>query len=146
VGNRRNGRARRKTANAAVTMDFACLRCHTDKNVEWAANYAASMHTTGIHTSSDDLVDVPVEYELGQNYPNPFNPTTTITFALPETADVRIKIYSIDGRLVETLLSQRMPAGNHQMTMNAGFLASGTYLYRLTAGNFTESKMMTVLK
>ena len=131
---------------AAVTMDFTCLQCHSNKDVQWAANYAQSVHAGGIHTASEDLADLPKEYELLQNYPNPFNPKTTIRFDLPETADVTIDIFSVDGRLVKSMLNQRMPAGDHQLTINAENLASGNYIYRLKAGDFTQSKTMTLLK
>jgi Secretion system C-terminal sorting domain/Cytochrome c554 and c-prime len=132
--------------HAAVTLDFACLACHTNKDVQWASDHAASIHTTGIQTATEDLADLPESFELLQNYPNPFNPTTVIPFNLPETADVSIKIYSVDGRLVETILRQTMPAGSHQISLNSDGLANGTYLYRLKAGSFVSTKMMTLLK
>ncbi len=131
---------------AAVTMDFACLQCHDGKDVGWASNHAKSIHTVGIRTAIDDIADLPKEFELLQNYPNPFNPRTTIRFNLPETADVTLEIFSVDGRLVESMLNQTMPAGNHRVEINAEFLPSGSYIYRLKAGSYTESKTMTLLK
>lgn len=131
---------------AKVTMDFACLQCHSNKTVGWAANYAPVMHALGIVTSTDDLADVPREFELLQNFPNPFNPTTTIRFDLPETADVRIELYSVDGRFVGSILNQKMPAGKHQVEVNASSLASGNYVYRLNAGSFSASRTMILLK
>ena len=122
------------------------LQCHSDKTVGWAANYAPVLHTMGIVTSNDDLADVPKEFELQQNYPNPFNPTTTIRFDLPETADVNIELYSIDGRHVGSILNQKMPAGKHQVEVNGRSLASGGYVYRLNAGSFSASKTMILMK
>ncbi|RME58067.1 hypothetical protein D6779_07260, partial [Candidatus Parcubacteria bacterium] len=69
----------------AVTLDFVCLRCHTEENVEWAAQYAANIHENGINAVGDDEA-LPTEYALSQNYPNPFNPTTKISFAIPKAS------------------------------------------------------------
>jgi len=134
---------------AAVTLDFVCLQCHTDKTVEWASFEATTVHTTGLHrdhTATEQENALPSSYELLQNYPNPFNPSTTIRFDLPETANVLLQIYSVDGRLVDTMLDQRMPAGSHHVDINLSMLPSGNYLYRLTAGSYTASKTMTLLK
>jgi hypothetical protein len=132
--------------HGAVTMDFACLGCHTDKDVGWAAQFAEALHTTGVVTSTDDRADVPRKFELGQNYPNPFNPSTTIHFALPEASTVSLELYSVDGRLVHSVLNRRMPAGNHQITMDAGHLPSGIYIYRLSTDGFSEARTMTLLR
>jgi hypothetical protein len=86
------------------------------------------------------------DYQLQQNYPNPFNPSTKITFLLPETANVSLKIYDINGRLVANLVDEMKSAGSYEVDFNAGNLASGIYLYVLQAGNYSEIKRMTLLK
>jgi hypothetical protein len=73
----------------------------------------------------------PVEFKLFQNYPNPFNPGTNISFSLGEEGYILLKIYSITGEEVYTLLNEEMSAGIHSIDFNAGFLTSGVYIYTL---------------
>ena len=89
---------------------------------------------------------VPERFFLAQNYPNPFNPSTEIRFDLPEAAEVQLVVYDVTGREVAQLVDQPMDAGIHAVTWDASGLPSGTYLYRLTAGPFTETKAMALLK
>ena len=89
--------------------------------------------------------------ELSQNTPNPFNPTTTIRFSLPASERVGLAIYSADGRLVRMLVDEVKERGNHDITWdgrdNAGNpVGSGVYFYRLTAGKFSDSRKMVLLK
>jgi hypothetical protein len=88
----------------------------------------------------------PVEYALEQNYPNPFNPSTTISYALSQDTRVTLKVYNSIGEEVATLVDQDMPAGRHEYTWNATNLASGVYFYRLSSGDFTSTKKLTLLK
>ncbi|MBD3403423.1 DUF4397 domain-containing protein [candidate division GN15 bacterium] len=89
---------------------------------------------------------LPTEYSMAQNYPNPFNPTTIISFALPEAADVQLKIYNVLGQEVTTLVDGRREAGEYQVEWDAGSSPTGVYFYRISAGNFSESKKMVLLK
>ncbi|MEW5796694.1 MAG: FG-GAP-like repeat-containing protein [Candidatus Zixiibacteriota bacterium] len=89
---------------------------------------------------------LPSTFALAQNYPNPFNPATEITFALPVAADVRLDIFNVLGQKVATLIEQRLEAGEHRALWDASDQPSGVYLYRLTAGEFVESKKMLLLK
>lgn len=88
---------------------------------------------------------LPTTYSVDQNYPNPFNARTQISFALPEAGDVSIEIYSVTGQLVETI-SGNFEAGNHSVSWDASQVASGVYFYRLTAGDFSQTMKMTLLK
>ncbi|MDX2127546.1 MAG: T9SS type A sorting domain-containing protein [Chloroherpetonaceae bacterium] len=88
----------------------------------------------------------PRQFELAQNYPNPFNPTTTIRYQLPEASAVRLTIYDVLGREVATLVNGRQNAGTYRVPFNASGLSSGVYFYKLTAGNFTGSKKMILVK
>jgi flagellar hook assembly protein FlgD len=86
-----------------------------------------------------------------QNYPNPFNPTTQIEFSLPKESIVTIKIYNILGKEIKTLVNGEKTAGEHTITWNGmndnGIqVASGTYLYRINTGNFSQVKKMIFLK
>lgn len=90
--------------------------------------------------------EIPVNYMLSQNYPNPFNPATKIRFSVPNSEFVQIKLYDILGREVSVILSQNLKAGTYEADFNAGSLTSGTYFYRMTAGNYTETRKMALVK
>jgi hypothetical protein len=93
------------------------------------------------------LVDqLPTAYGLSQNHPNPFNPTTEIVFSLPQASVVTLEVYNIVGQRVALLDEGRYPAGEHIVTWDAAAYASGVYFYRLTAGEFVDTKKMVLLK
>lgn len=90
---------------------------------------------------------VPSNFYLSQNYPNPFNPSTTIQFGLNEETTISLKIYDILGREIVSLIkSEVKSAGTYEVTFDASTLASGTYIYKLTANNQTISKKMNLIK
>jgi hypothetical protein len=89
---------------------------------------------------------IPANFELGQNYPNPFNPSTTISYSIPKSALVIIKVYDILGRQVTTLVNEEKNAGNYNVEFNAGALASGVYFYRMQTGSFIQTKKLLLLK
>ena len=89
---------------------------------------------------------LPTEYALLGAFPNPFNPTTTINYALPEAAKVSLTIYDISGRLVAELVDGWREAGTHDITFDGSALASGVYIYSLSAGEFTANGKMVFLK
>lgn len=130
---------------AAVTLDFACLRCHTTQTVDWAASYAQNIHTNGINGIHDNK-NIPASFALEQNYPNPFNPSTTIKFSLPKSTNVKLDIYNISGEYIATLVKDYMPAGYHSIQFIADGLSSGVYIYKLIAGETFLSKKMVLMK
>lgn len=89
---------------------------------------------------------VPVQFSLGQNYPNPFNPATTINYALPEGCYVTLKVYNTLGEEVAAPVNGMQAAGYRSVTLDAGALPSGIYIYRLTAGSFTLVRKMVLLR
>jgi hypothetical protein len=90
---------------------------------------------------------VPEEFFLSQNYPNPFNPSTTIKFGLNKQAEVSLRIYDVLGREVAFLINNEVKAaGTYEVTFNASGLASGTYIYKLTANGQTISQKMILMK
>ncbi|MGB6120949.1 MAG: T9SS type A sorting domain-containing protein, partial [Bacteroidota bacterium] len=91
---------------------------------------------------SGDGFNLPEEYALYQNYPNPFNPTTTIEFALPQSSDVSLRVFNVLGEEVTTLVDTEMGAGVHRVMWDASGMASGVYLYRLSAGNYVTTKKL----
>jgi hypothetical protein len=90
--------------------------------------------------------EIPVKHALGQNYPNPFNPSTKFRFSLAETEDVTITVYDITGKTVEKLVNEKLNAGSYEVEWNAVKLSSGTYFYKLKAGNYTETRKMVLVK
>jgi hypothetical protein len=99
-----------------------------------------------IVTSVKSLADLPSSFSLGQNYPNPFNPTTTISFSIPSRSFVSVKVFDILGREVATIVSEELPAGSYTRQWNAARAASGVYYYRASAGRFTDTKKMLLLR
>lgn len=86
------------------------------------------------------------ELELIGNHPNPFNPMTQIRFYLPDAAHVTIDIYNVLGQRIECVADGVMESGEHVLEWNGSSVASGVYLYRLTAGDFVDTKKMILLK
>lgn len=89
---------------------------------------------------------VPSEYSLSQNYPNPFNPATNIKYQITKSGFVSLKVFDIMGREISTLVNEKQNAGTYEATFDAGDLSSGVYLYKLRAGEFTDTKKLIVLK
>ncbi len=94
----------------------------------------------------DHKQPVPDQYRLSQNYPNPFNPVTRIRYALPKASDVILTLHDMQGKQLRMLHQGYMPAGVHQLEVNAADLASGVYLYKMTAGNFISARKLMVVK
>lgn len=90
--------------------------------------------------------EIATEYALAQNYPNPFNSQTNFNFTLPIASDVTLKVYDMLGREVATLAKGAMEAGSHTVNWSAEGLATGVYMYTLTAGEFSQSKKLVYLK
>jgi probable HAF family extracellular repeat protein len=103
---------------------------------------------TDLSTSVEyELFDnIPEEFYLQQNYPNPFNPATVIKFALPERSLVSLKVYDIIGREIATLINEERNAGWYEQSFDAAQLASGIYIYRLSADSKVFSKKMMLIK
>lgn len=99
-----------------------------------------------IVSNEPEEATLPETFALSQNYPNPFNPTTTINFTVPEATNVRLTVYDVTGREVAVLADGPFIPGSHQVTWDAQNVASGTYLYRMEAGDFITSKRMTLVK
>ena len=98
-------------------------------------------------------VEVPIDHEvipksftLYQNYPNPFNQITTLRYDLPQETDVTLTIYDITGRMVQTLVNELQQSGMKKVIWNASDVSSGVYIYRIQAGNFTQTRKMILLK
>ncbi|MBI5403403.1 MAG: T9SS type A sorting domain-containing protein [Ignavibacteriae bacterium] len=101
--------------------------------------------TTGENTNSENLPD---EFKLVQNYPNPFNPSTTINYSIKENTFVSLKVYNLMGQEITTLVNMNKPAGYYSINFDSKEygLSSGVYFYKLTAGNFSDTKKMIITK
>jgi hypothetical protein len=102
--------------------------------------------TNGVTAVEEGTTERPQEFELSQNYPNPFNPATQISYTIPQSGQVTLKVFNVLGMEVATLFSGVQDAGNHQATFDASRLASGVYFYRLDASNVSITKKMVFMK
>lgn len=154
--------------------DFNCIRvkkeyiAYGDKEFMYLTNegifvmvglIAASASDTGIVTTDgvqillppsivnvDEEKIVPDKFLLEQNYPNPFNPTTKISYQIPKTTFVTLKIYDLLGNEVATLVNEEKPAGNYSVDFNASQLSSGVYFYKMKSDNFVQTKKLIFMK
>ncbi|MEO8666126.1 MAG: T9SS type A sorting domain-containing protein, partial [Ignavibacteria bacterium] len=90
--------------------------------------------------------NLPDNFKLSQNYPNPFNPTTKISFNIPKSGLVTLKIYDMVGKEVATLVNEVKNIGNYEVEFNGSNLSSGTYFYRMESTNFVDTKKMILIK
>ncbi len=104
------------------------------------------VHLGVIDNVNDDVNPIPAKYDLAQNYPNPFNPTTVISYSLPVTAKVTIKVFDILGREITTLVNGEMNAGVHRIKFDASRLTSGIYFYAIRAEGNNGSTFMNAKK
>lgn len=92
------------------------------------------------------IVNAPDKFLLNQNYPNPFNPNTSIEFQLPKESFVTLKVYNILGVEIATLVNEQKPAGVNKIKFDASGLTSGLYIYKISTGNFEQTRKMMLLK
>lgn len=101
---------------------------------------------SGIVNSVRTVSAAPVAFSLEQNYPNPFNPSTTIRFSLATESAVQISVFNLIGQEVARPLDERKAAGVYAVQFDASALPSGTYVYRLRAGDQTMARTMTLVR
>lgn len=87
-----------------------------------------------------------LSYQLNQNFPNPFNPSTTITFSIPQSGNVKLTVYNLIGEKISEIINQIIEAGTHSIIFNASQLNSGIYIYKIETNNFIQSRKMTFIK
>ncbi len=116
--------------------------------LRWEGNKYTSVRVNidGCEPTSVEI-ESPYTFRLYENYPNPFNPSTIIKYDIPSNGiDVRLAVYNVLGQRVAVLVNEQMNAGQHQVTLDASRLASGVYIYRLTAGEQVSTQQMTLIK
>jgi subtilisin family serine protease len=102
---------------------------------------------TPTNIEEENNTETVTTFKLGQNYPNPFNPVTNIGFELPQASEVTLKVYDMLGREVAALMTNtRMSTGAHTVAFEASELPSGIYLYQLEAGEWSQTKKMSLIK
>jgi hypothetical protein len=109
----------------------------------WGEAYLGSLAVVGVKEKPSTVV---TRYDLSQNYPNPFNPATKISFSVPKSGFVTLKVYNLLGQLISTVLSKELNTGSYEADFNAANLPSGIYFYKLEAGNTVLTKKMMLLK
>jgi hypothetical protein len=134
------------TSELSLGQSYA-VTCSGDNTTTGFAAFTAQIASD----VRDDDNQLPTTFELYQNYPNPFNPSTQISFDLPTPDHVLLTVFNITGQKVATLLDQAMPTGNHVVTWNGidirgHEVSSGVYFYRLTAGDFTATRKLALVR
>jgi hypothetical protein len=89
---------------------------------------------------------IPQSFELLQNFPNPFNPSTVIRFSLPEAVYTKLEVFTITGQLIKVLIDEYLPAGHHEATLRPDGIASGVYYYRISAGEFSDTRTLIFMR
>ena len=127
-----------------TTYYWRISACNGSAMSEWSAVWKFT--TYDVTTVGRIERDIPAEYILNQNYPNPFNPSTVIRYGLPERSFVRLSVYNSLGQIVAQLVNEELDAGFYEITFPASHLPSGTYIYRLQAGDYTKTRKLTIIK
>ena len=104
------------------------------------------MNSTLVNVDNNSELELVKEFNLAQNYPNPFNPATKIKYSIPNPGIVKLKVFDIMGREVQTLVNENHSPGNYEVEFNAEALSSGVYFYQLQSGKFIETRKMLLIK
>jgi len=104
------------------------------------------LHRIDTVTDLDDDTILPIKFSLAQNYPNPFNPNTTITYSIPISSDVEVKVFNAIGSEVRTIVNEYQAPGTYRINFDGNKLASGVYYYRIKAEGYLDVKKMLLLK
>ena len=132
------------SGNHDVYLKFKGAASERLFSLQWLTFMDKTNPTTSVE--GEELGDLPIHFELQQNYPNPFNPTTVISYQLPVSRRVTLKVFNILGEKVATLLSEEKQPGSYTVQWDATGMPSGVYFYRLTANEFVETKKLVLLK
>ena len=136
----------RQTSNTNIyTSDVFFL----NENTGWVVGDSGLVlkTTTGGTTFINNLgTETPSKYSLSQNYPNPFNPSTNVKFDIVRSGDVKVVVYDVMGREVQTLVKESLKPGTYDVTFDGSMLNSGVYFYKLITDGFTETKKMLLIK
>jgi hypothetical protein len=124
---------------------------YLDRNLE-NGNYAYRLKQVDFNGNIfySDVINIEVnllnQFSIEQNYPNPFNPSTRIKYSMGSKQFVTLKVYDVLGNEIAALINEEKPSGDYEVQFLADNLPSGIYLYKLEAGNFTQTKKMILMK
>ena len=121
------------------------LKVNSNDPLRPVKNIGVRLNVGPVGIQGSDL-GVPSQFELKQNYPNPFNPATSISYAIPQSSLVTLKIYDVLGKEVARLVNETKAAGYYNVNFDATNFGSGMYFYKIEAGNFTQTKRMLLIK
>jgi hypothetical protein len=142
-----NGGTNWNVMQTGSTVELLSVDFPSD-SVGYAIGSNVVLKTTngGLTFTAENQNQIPESFALYQNYPNPFNPKTIINYQLPVNNFVKLAVYDVTGKEVAVLANSDMNAGKYGVTLNADKLAGGIYFCRLSAGNYTETIRMVLLK
>lgn len=127
-------------------MDVSQTHSPSPLQLQSDNNPRFTLSVGSVPTNIDSDPSVPTDFSISQNYPNPFNPTTQITISLPREAATELEVFDVLGRSVAVLVNETLSAGKHTVRFDAVSLSSGVYVYQLRAGDFVQSRMMSLVK
>ena len=133
-------------AGVAIVIDLSISE--SNKKIR-AISHGRGSYQRSLYSASVDINnnnEIVAGYKLEQNYPNPFNPNTTISYQLSKANNVKLNVYDINGKLMKVLVNSKQQAGKYAVSFDGSGLASGTYFYTLTTGDFTQTKKMLLVK
>ena len=117
--------------------------CYVETNLSASETISVSIKVNNTSVKNNDQNN---NYYLNVNYPNPFNAYTTIEYHIPKDEFVTLKVYNVSSKLVKTLVDTIQTAGSYSIRFDCNDLPSGSYFYRMTAGDFSETKKYILMK
>ncbi|KAA3605229.1 MAG: T9SS C-terminal target domain-containing protein [Calditrichaeota bacterium] len=149
--------------NSSVSNNYTFVDNSELRNGDTYTYYISDVETNGLETKhekmaqtvkftlSEEIAQSKLDYVLAQNFPNPFNPNTTINFQIAKEQSVKLEVYNLKGELVKELVNEKMNRGSHSANWNGtdsfyNQVSSGTYFYKISAGTFTQTNKMILLK
>ncbi|KAA3606482.1 MAG: T9SS C-terminal target domain-containing protein, partial [Calditrichaeota bacterium] len=149
--------------NSTVSNNYSFVDNSEFRNGKTYTYFISDVETNGIETKheevaqtvkfvlGEEIVQSKLDYVLAQNFPNPFNPSTTINFQIAKEQTVKLEVYNLNGEIVKELVNEKMSQGSHKAVWNGTdnfgkTVSSGTYFYKISAGTFTQTNKMILLK
>ena len=134
----------------SIEYDFSDMAIDKENNI-WLSTYGDGLvlfNKNGIVLSNYDTNSEVIsnDFSLSQNYPNPFNPATRISYELPVSGLVTLKVFDILGRELSTLVNEEKAAGKYQVDFSSSSLSSGIYFYTLTSREYSKTRKMVLLR
>jgi flagellar hook assembly protein FlgD len=128
------------------TNDWYDCLTYYQKIKSWCGASGKVWYTSLVTKVNPEQKTIPKNFGLYQNYPNPFNPVTKIKFDVPSESNVNITIYNTLGKEISSIVNKKMTQGSYEVNWDASNYPSGIYYYRLSAGNYTFTQKMILLK